>query len=74
MGLIDFRAVNDKAKKLIDIDLNGCNTINGGQGITGTIGFELDNGWKYFTGEHGFTDYVSDYGVLLMIKADDLPL
>lgn len=64
---IDFKAINDQAKKLIDIDFSGVTSASEIEGIQGTLGFETDTGWKYYTGDHGLYDYVENYGIKLII-------
>lgn len=54
----------------IDVDFEGCKTINSGTAIEGTVSIETANGmFINLSGEHGLNDYFDDYGFIIKINS-----
>lgn len=62
--------VNERFDAVESIDLDGVIMLANGVGLYGTISIETADGVRHFTGEHGFNDYVDDYGFIFEIEAD----
>jgi hypothetical protein len=60
--------VNEKFDAVESIDLHGVIILANGVGLYGTISIETADGVRHFTGEHGFTDYVNDFGFIIEIE------
>jgi hypothetical protein len=61
--------VNEKFDRVNDLDFSGCLLMSNATGIVGTISIDIDGtGWTDFTGEHGFTNYVNDFGFIIEIE------
>ena len=63
-----FITDQDKFDKVIDIDLSGLTNYDNSRGaFYGTVSVEDQHGWFHYTGEHGSTDFVDDWGFELAI-------
>jgi hypothetical protein len=58
--------VSDNFDKVKDLDFSGLILSAWGLSLIGTLSIDIEGrGWVDFTGEHGFNDYVDEYGFII---------
>ena len=63
--------VNDNFDKVKDLDLSGLILSACGASLIGTLSIDIEGrGWVDYTGEHGFDDYVDEYGFIIEIEEE----